>query len=297
MPMEAITLTELTAVLEDVETKRFTSLLDFYVKTSALLDRALGLPSPLRKRKQKKYDTCYDDLKRESGAILSRTSLSINYLINFRFRLNGQARGVPEIDQLTVDSIRRVRKQQMEILSMISDDIEVIRDMLGQYRNMQTVMQTNTTVLRRASRLMSVVRDRIEHRPTTLLRLEGNDRKIRLLNQAIETIQTHENRHEETIRQEAENQPLEMAFDGYQTAVRGTWADISRRKERIERNTADMKQGTKLLIRLLTRGYSPLMKRSLNTLLSRHDSRSRRFQNHVKESRIAYFSQQVHSAQ
>ena len=291
--MEEISISELSEAVRVPDPRPFMRQLDRYVRLADLADRHMRKSMPLTEKKSRKYEDCYTDIVRESSAILSLSTLSVSRIINFRFKLNGQASGVPEIDRQTVYYFQKLRKQQVELLSTVGDEVEIIRMLIRRSKKMQSMIQEHSLILRKAGLLMDVVRERVEKRPTTLLRVEGRDSKIQELNRTFGDIQLYENEYEQRMGPNTKNhrqKAIESALMSCNDLLQTSYDDIRIRKQRIHSSLKEMKQGGKLMLKLVTKGYSPLMKRRLDKLVSDHENRIREFQNHVRECRMAYYS-------
>ena len=136
---------------------------------------------------------------------------------------------------------------------------------------------------------MTVVRERIEARPTTLLRVNGSGRKIEQLNHTFSDIQSYEDAYHRKIRQEAEANPMRIAMEIFADLTSGALRDMEDRRNRLKVDIKELEKGRKLMIRLATDGYSPFMKKHLDRLVASHLERSRGFSAAVREWRKSYY--------
>ncbi|GBC61954.1 hypothetical protein DENIS_2916 [Desulfonema ishimotonii] len=285
----SITIQELSESVRNIDTRRFIAQTDRYVRAAAALDRSVADPEQAAEKRRAICDTYYQNIMAEASEIVSGSTLSVSRLINFRLTLNGQAGRVPETDRLTESYFRRLRKHQVELLSVIADDIEIIRAIIRQSREMQDVLGEHARSVQAASVLMGIMRERVVRRPTTLLQLQGSGKKIRQLNETFQNIQTYENDREREIREDSENNPVSNALNRYIDCAQGAYADIGVRGLRIRKNGAELKKGGKLLVKLATKGYSRFMKKSLDLLLEQHERRVRQFQEEIRQYRQTYY--------
>lgn len=292
--MEEITLEDLANAIRTIHPKRFTVQVDRYVKGAAVLDQVLGSENggwPEKRRRS--HEACYENIRREASRIQDQSTLTVNRLIHFRFPIDSQE-GAPERDRQTRTYYSKIKKQQMEVLAAITDEIDIIQSMIDHARKMQSVLMNHSETLVKTAGLMSIIRERIVRRPTTLLRLAGRDRKIQQLNDAFQRIQDFENTHSEGIRRNAEENPVTSAMSSYHRLTRTTYSEIERRKAVIEEHIKDLKLGGKLLLKLASKGYSPRMKRTLDMLVCQHEDRTRDFHHHIRENRLRLYSDAEH---
>ncbi len=288
--MEAVTLNDIVDAAERVDTKRFIAELDAFIKMSARLAPADAAP-PAKRRdaaKRRMEEACANIL-REGGLILSGSTLSISCIINFHFQLNGQASGLPSRDDMTRSYFRKLRKHQVELLRSIGSEISMIRNALKHSRRMAQVLQENVPPVLQASHFMDILRERIDARPTTLLKLNGRGRKIEQLNSSFSEIQHYENAYHQNIRNDAEANPVTEALAIYNDLSAETVHDMAERRDRLKASTKELEKGRKLMIKLALKGYSPLMKKPLDVLVEKHRRRTRNFEKKIQQWREAYY--------
>ena len=300
--MNCISIREMSEALDSIDIKPFISQVKQYIRISKYIDHTLEMPDILtsgflvsgRKKyskTNKQYDLCCKNIDRYASKILLKSTLSANRIINFTINISSRKNTIPDIDTQTDYYFRRIKKQQMELLSAIGDDIEVIKNMIAQAKEMRSVMKTHAPAINKTNKLMEVMRERIAERPTTLLRLEGTGDKIRELNKTLKNMQEYENVNGNRINKDAQNNPVGKAFAAYYDLVQISCTDIDYIKLRIQRRFKELKLGGKLMLKLSDRGYSPFQKTKLDMLLSRHDERTQKFQNNIHECRKLYFNE------
>jgi hypothetical protein len=287
--MEEITLEALTDATRAIKPERFTAQVDRYIKNAAQVDLSLETSVRVPEKLNRSYEACYESVCSEAIRIHDQSALTVNRLINFQCR-PAVRNGFSERDRETRVYFTKIKKQQMEVLAAIRDEIEIIRSMIDHSREIQSVLLKHSETLLKTVGLMEIIRERIVRRPTTLLRLEGRDGKILQLNEAFRSIREYEDTHSEKVRKDAEDNPVGTVFSTYHHLSRGTYSEIERRKILIEHHVKDLKRGGKLLIKLATKGYSPLMRRSLDAVVYNHEDRTRDFHHHIRESRTRLLS-------
>ncbi|MEZ4525915.1 MAG: hypothetical protein R2941_08355 [Desulfobacterales bacterium] len=286
---EEITIENVAAAIAEMDSRPLAARIGRFVKASLYMEGLLGSADNLPEKSVHAYEKSYAELMQESSAMLSRSTVTVSRIVNYQFRVNGQSKGIPEIDRLTESWFRKMRKHEMELLSGINDEIRMIRAGIRQYRKMQEVMKTHSPALSKAGNMMSVIRERIARRPTTLLHLESHEEKIRQLNQTFREMNEYENRQH--FRLDSGSSPACDAFALCRELGQGAFADISVRQTRVTNSISELKKGGKLLFKLAKKGYSPFMKRALEELTANHEERIRLFQQHVMENRSLYFLQ------
>ncbi|QTA80067.1 Uncharacterized protein dnl_23530 [Desulfonema limicola] len=294
--MNSINIKEMSEALDSIDIKPFISQVKQYIRISKYIDQTLRTPDFLisgqkkYRKKNEQYDLCCENIGKTALEILSKSTLSANRIINFGISINLQGNTIPEINAQTEYYFRRIKKQQMELLSAIGDDIEIIKNMICQAKEMRSVMKTHAPAINKTNGLMEVMRERIAERPTTLLRLEGTGDKIRELNKTLKNMQEYENVNGSRINRDAQNNPVGKAFSAYYDLVQISCTDIDYLKLRIQKRFKELKQGGKLMLKLSAKGYSPFQKRKLDMLLSCHDERTQEFQKNIHECRKLYFN-------
>lgn len=288
--MEEPTLQELVDAARGINAKRFVTGVDGFIRATARLNALEGDAEDLRREalRRREEESCHVVLG-EAKAILNRSTRAVSFLINFRFQLNGHAKRVSTLNESTLHYLGKMRKHQIELLLGIGGEISMIRDILTHSRRMQEVFRQNALPVAHAARFMSVVRERVDARPTTLLRVNGSGRKIEQLNHTFSDIQSYEDAYHHRIREEAEANPVKHATAIWSELISGALRDMADRRDRLTTDIGELEKGGKLMIRLATDGYSPFMKKRLDRLVESHRRRSHGFAAAVREWRKSYY--------
>lgn len=288
--MEEAPLQELVDVALGINAKRFVTGVDGFVQAASRLN-TLEVEREDRRREalRKRQEQSYQSILAEAGTLLTRSTRAVSFLINFRFQLNGRAKKASAINACTLDYFRKMRKHQVELLLSIGGEVSMIRDTLKHSRRIQEVFRQNTLPVAHAAHFMSVVRERIDARPTTLLRVNGSGRKIEQLNHTFSDIRSYEDTYHLRIRQEAEANPLNHASTIWTELISGTLHDIMDRRNRLAADIGELETGGKLMIRLAKDGYSPFMKKRLDRLVECHRKRVHGFAASVQGWRKRYY--------
>jgi len=81
-------------------------------------------------------------------------------MTNFRFGMNGQYKEISEADRNTLLYFNKMRRQQLDLLMGISEEIENIRDTIQRTGEMQHIIQKQTETIRNTERLMDIISER-----------------------------------------------------------------------------------------------------------------------------------------
>ncbi len=287
--MDEITLNKLVETIKKINTGRFLKNVDSYIKAAFAIDNDLKqLEDPAHWLDRQKI--LQEKIDKEASRILFQSTLCASRLINFPFHKNGLS---GKSHGKTVLYLKKIKKHQMELLSSVCDDIEIIRNIIKHTGNLRKILGNHSKTIGNASFLMDVIRDRINRRPTTLLRLNAKGKKADELNRTIDKMLIFENRQEEKIRKDAENNPANKALFAYLSVTDEICSGLNKRQISLSVNIKELKKGNRLLIKLVSKGYSPFMKKSLDTLIKMHESRTRKFKTLVHESRkICYIEKE-----
>jgi len=268
--------------------RRFTEQVEHYLRTCAVVDQNMEQTAPekiSRKSSGNSEMDAWSRIREDASVIRSRATASVNNLVNFHIGRNGDTGKNSGAAQLRTLYFRKLKKQQMELLSAITDEVDIIRGMIRQYRDMQAVLKKHSVTIHTASGFMEMMRERMERRPTTLLRLQSPGKKAASLNQAIDEMQDYEDTHARDIREEAERSPVGDAYTDYLDLTQNICMDIRERQERVLAHAGELKQGGGFLLKLVSGGYSPFIKRKIETLVVHHDQRIIRFRQQVLQAR------------
>ncbi|MDM8552634.1 hypothetical protein QUF72_21300 [Desulfobacterales bacterium HSG2] len=157
----------ITAAVRRITLARFTSYLDRYVKILSVTDGLKNHQRGIRFFKKRfsgaektKYGAYYAGIERETSVILSQSKLLLDDMTNFRFRMNGQYKGISEADRNTLLYFNKMRRQQLDLLMGISEEIENIRDTIQRTGEMQHIVRKQSETIRNTERLMDIISER-----------------------------------------------------------------------------------------------------------------------------------------
>jgi hypothetical protein len=285
--MDDITLQEVSSAIRAVDVTPFIRWVERYMAASGAVDRRLKIQGLLSAPNMDEQERCYEALVQAAGDVRHQSALSAACLIHFRFKLNGQ-RGTEAGDR-AIFYFNGLKKQQIELLSAISDETDIIQSLIERSKKIQGVFQKHSESIHRTAFLMSVIRERISRRPTTLLAVQGQGKKIEQLNQTFQGIRAYEELCHRDIGMGSSDNPSEEALADYLQTAGGVWSEVESRKHQLRVNSGELQQGGKLLVKLIDKGYSRRMRNNLNLLMANHEVRIRKFQEQVYHCRAAYY--------
>ncbi len=279
--MSEITLNKLVETIKEINTGKFCKNVDGYIRAAFVIDNDLKeLGDPAHRLDRQKI--LLEKIDEEASRILFQSTLCSSRLINFPFYKNGLS---GKSHEKTVLYLKEIKKHQMELLSSVRDDIEMIRNIIKQSENLRNALGKHSKTIGNASFLMDVIRERINSRPTTLLRLNAKGKKAAELNRTIDEMRIFENREQEKIKKDAENNPAAKALSDYLKVADEIRLGLQARQINLSANTKELKKGSGLLIKLASKGYSPFMKKKLDALIKMHETRTRKFKTRVNKCR------------
>jgi len=218
---------------------------------------------PLEKEKEKDgilrfaQNDIAEAIERESDAICSRAALLLKYLGEFRFVRNGH----PESDEKILPYFRKIKQQQQTLVSEISDETEMIRNIIMQSEQMRNLVKSHSERLQQTAFMLGIIQERLARRssamPVLLLPSDKNEIK-----------NTHPAYHDDLFKDSCN--------------------EIEQRKQKIIAGVRELKDGWNLLEKLLKKGCGRSMRKKLDMLMNRHDLRVSEFQKQVAECRERY---------
>ncbi len=279
------TIRHLSKAIRGLRVKKFASHLDRYMAASATMDQILGRLPPAQGKTRKAYEKCCAAIEAEASVILSQSASSLKQMQDFQFRLNGQSSGIPETDEKTRMYFRKIRHQQLAILWEISEEVEIICNMIHLSGRMRDITQAHAETLGHTAYLMDIVNERLSQRATPSLKIENKGKEIRQLTGTFQDIRACEDTCHAYLNQDVKKSLPERAFAPYHALVTETRGDIEQRKQKIIIGIRELKQGWKLMKKLAGKGYSRRMDQQLDELIRKNDQRTSEFERFVRESR------------
>lgn len=263
-----------------MDIRRFSGAVARYLRTAGAMDRSLDAASEPENAPGKRLAAAVSEIDVEGERLLTRISVAVNHLV--------YVGPVPEPGG-PASAFRKIKRHQIELLSAVGDDIELIRDQVRRSREIQALFQDQSARLRRAATLLDILHQRFVHRPTTLLQLAGRDEKILELNQTFREINRFEDDRGQEMAADETAGPMNGALGDYRTMAGETYGDLLRRRTRLRRRMKELAEGRRLLLGIARKGMSPWRAYRVNVLFARHENRALRFRNRVREHRGQYF--------
>lgn len=269
-----------------IDGKKFLKYLDKYIRVCLSLDDQIKKGKSLSSRLWEKYEYLFEHLEKEAAFILSQTTIALNHMINYRFRIGNP----PEAEAGHINQrygyYRKIKRQQMEVLSSLADEIEILGSLLKQTGKMRGLIQKHSSTFDKASNLMNIICERITHRPMAVMKLDGNDEKIRELDTTIQNINKYEDLYGKQIQKETDENYPGAACSMFTGIIDESYGQMIHRKKRIVSLLKELKAGCAMMRKIVKIGYSNRMQASFNTLIENHNHRLFEFQSLVYECRL-----------
>jgi hypothetical protein len=203
-------------------------------------------------------DDITEAIERESDAICARAALLLKYLRELRFVRNGH----PEPDEKILPYFRKIKQQQQLLVSEISDETEMIRNMILQSEQMRHLIKSHSEHLQQTAFMLGIIQERLVRRsgamPALLLPFENE-------------IKNHHPAYPDDLFRDSRN-------------------EIEQRKQKIISGVRELKEGWNLFENLLKKGCGIGMRKKFDMLIDRHDLRVCEFQKQVAQCREQAFS-------
>ncbi|MDM8524180.1 hypothetical protein QUF80_12490 [Desulfococcaceae bacterium HSG8] len=294
---------EISDAVLSIDAAKFLSYAEHYLKTSAVRmpgeqdQEKTGFFKKSRSlftHKEKRLDVCAA-IEAEGTEILSRSALSLQYFSGFRFKINGH-----EADERARLYQRKLRQQQTELLIGISDETEIILNMIRLSLRMRQIVQDHSEIIRKNTYLTDVIGERFSQqsvpRAETDDETESGNREIvkaeseedeerKQLIGTFRSIRAYEDGFGTRLKPGSAAPSPEQIFAAYHDLVQYSREDIAQRKQKITSEIRELREGWKFLEKLAVKGFSPRMQGGLDLLLGQHDYRRSEFRKYVLECR------------
>ncbi len=281
--MDKSAIHEISKSIHSIDPAEFKRFLDDYIYTASIMDLALRNRGEADPETGKELDRCLEGLAREASGLLSGAGTSMNRLLDLRFKMNGQFKGVPNLDENTRSCFAGMKKHQMEVLASISDEIGIITEIVKQSGKMRKIVHHHCGTMRNAAYFVDVIHERLSSRPT-LSTLRPSDQTM-----ALESPDWDPGDGEDFELPRAEYESANAAVGGsflpYDRLIRDSHKEIIERRKKILAEIIELKKGWKLLRKIALKGYSRRMTRHIDALFRKHDKRVNEFGNAVRKNR------------
>lgn len=265
-------LEELAQAVSGFKPGRFIFQLDICLKNARAVD--------LSEKTRQQHQEAYQALDQEAAFLISQSRILQERLRRLRFQANGQPD--PETTGLY---FRKLRRHHLELVVSIAEEIETLQEMVKQNQQFWGLLAKHTPTLKKAATLMTILRDRLDNRPSSLLRLQGSGEKIAELNQTFAQIYQYEEDCGQRLWAENEDRLAARAIAAYRTTLGQTHHLVQERTRRLKALVTELKAGAKLFRHLGVRGYSHRKRRALDGLIESHQQRCQAFYEQVQAYR------------
>ncbi len=265
-------LEELVQSVSGFKPGRFIFQLDICLKNARAVD--------LSEKTRQQHQDAYQSLNQEAAFLLSQSRILRERIRRLRFQANGHPD--PETTGLY---FRKLRHHHLELVVSIAEEIEILQEMVRQNQQFQGLLAEHAPTLKKAATLMTILRDRLDNRPSSLLRLQGTGEKIAELNQTFAQIYQYEADCGQRLWAENEDRLTAQAMASYRAALGRTHELVQERTARLKALVTELKAGARLFRHLGVRGYSRRKRRALDGLIQSHQQRCQAFYDRVQEHR------------
>lgn len=266
---------KISKTVDGIDAKRFSDEIENYINVSIRMDECLICHQSPQDSIRKPYLICYDAIEKEISLLLSHSSIFLDYLVNFRFSVNGND------DPGKFTYFRQLRSQQIGSAMNIGDETEMLLNLIRQSARMRCLLEKNSEPVQRYDYLTTVLRERIEARPTSMIRLPGKDEKVLELNQTLSDMNEYENGYGENMQKANSS----LKFTPYLALVRDSYREIRQYRENIIADIKELKNGWEFFRQLSAYGVLPKIRKSLDDLIGQHRERKAAFRDRVHRCR------------
>lgn len=274
---------EIFKTIDGIDVRRLSDELERYLNISKSTDDQVHCHSPLSESIGKTYRLCHDSVEKEISVLLSGIAVSLNHFIHFRFSANGNFKNDPK--EFTY--FRQLKSQQIGLLMSISDDTEMLRNLIRQAAKMRRLLAKNSEPFQRYAYLSNVLSERLEERPTTLLRLHGKDEKIKELNQTLQDMNEYEGGYNVDM-QKRNGQKIE--FPIYLDIISESHEKIRQYRKNIASDISEFRHGWDFFRKLAFQGILPIIRKPLDELIEKDLLRKAAFRDHICRCRQTSFN-------
>jgi len=280
---------QLSEMIQRIEPEKFMAHVHQYIR---LAGHAPVPKSPPSEDKQLENPEFYfSEMEKETSLLLKQTEETLNCLTDFRFKIR---RGKKlRKNKKNRSYFAKLRRQQRELLMGIAHDTEMIRDMIRDSEKMRDIFLSRRKLLELGDYLTDVIGERISQRAVPLPTISphhADDRQGRQICDTFRDIRAYEEAGSEKLNDAfPEKQSPAKAFGIYDDLIRNTRETLRQREQNLMTQNRELKQGWTFLKKLVTKGYSSQMGKTLDDLLDRHRIRTEAFQRHVLKCRSEHF--------
>jgi hypothetical protein len=309
---------ELSENIRQVDGTRFVSCVDHYLKNSAATDETLKRRNPWKDTLRslakhylfgkKQHEAAYTDIEQESSAVLAQISRVLNQIADFRFSVNGY-KGASQTEDQSRLYFGKLRQQQTALLMGLSDEIEIIRNIIQQSGKLLDIIREERQTMQHSAWLMDVIGERFSQKSAVPRQSEDNgvskvgfeksrfmpvpdpgadQKQLRQITGTFRRIRDYEESFGSNLTWVSEDHPLKQVIAAYCELTQGTREDIEQRKQKIIGELKELRMGWSCLEELAINGYSPRMQGKIDILLCQHDARIYEFQKYIREARLEH---------
>lgn len=280
-------LQELANALERIDSRAFCLWVDRYLRCSCALDDWRMNRTVCADIDTDFYFQTCDMVDTQADRIRSDTRDYLRRVMNFQYRFNGDSAADLQFRLKVIRGVKIVKRQQAELSAAILDSVDMIKDMIQQSKKIRKVVQQPHRTIRKAARLMDVLSERMEHRPTTLLKLNGKDKKIKQLNQTFKNVNDYEEQYRHSFVSENQHDLAGQVITRHTAIGQAFYPQIEEKNEMIRNDCRQLDLGLTILEKLVKKGYYPRIEKNLDLINSEHRRRILAFRSQVIQCRMS----------
>ena len=231
--------------------KRLRVLLNNFKKSSARLDVDFKHTGAWSDAYVKKFNIHQNAIEIEIQNLLHSSGSFLEHLVNLQMKNPGDD---------TYIYFRLLKSQQMELLSTIKDEIEIIRIKITQCVMIRRMLKEHLPTLQKTNTLIEIVQQRLETMPSTILPINIQYSSFNIQNSKF-SYQIH--------------------YNFMQTCC----SEIEISKSKADTALEELRLGWKLFLRLSTKGVSPPLQQMIKKLSGKHNRRRSKFLQAIKSFR------------
>lgn len=183
---------------------------------------------------------------------------------------------------------RKLKLIQVESLSFIIDETEIIENMVSKSQKFRQMLSDNLAVLQKSNQYMEIMKERLENRPSTLLSVHGKDEKIKALNNTITNMQTYEASCMVRISKGMNGSVFDNSFIIYKDLENDHVIQIHKSLKSIENRFDEIKTVFGHMKRIAKKGFTRRIQNQIEPILENHQRRRHDFEKSVQLCRMEY---------
>lgn len=165
--MDRRAIQQISSAIRRMDPARFSSSVDLYLNDS-VTDNNRKMSRFFRKKRFLSDNKTRERVSQEACAIISFSKRALNHLK--KFQINGHYhKGIPETDEKTRWYFRQMKDHQRELLTGISEETEIILNMVIQADQTRDLLREHSKTIGEAAYLMGIITERLTQSSAPLI--------------------------------------------------------------------------------------------------------------------------------